>query len=103
MKLKNVKKKFKRRWTLKREIRAQEDILESLGTNHHLYGPALDSIKTCTEIRARRAETRAKVFQAVGTVGLTALALFAAYKVDKSDDLLRNKQSLGVFNKIFKS
>ena len=103
MKLDNVRKKLQGRWTLKRETKRQEELLKAAEAKDDTYKSALDSIQKCTEIRARRAETRAKVFQAVGTVGLTALALFAAYKVDKSDDLLRNKQSLGVFNKIFKS
>jgi hypothetical protein len=97
-----VKKKFKRRWTLKREMKKQEELLEVGDPIDPAYTATLDSIQKCTEIRSKRAETRAKVFQAVGTVGLGLAALFAAYSMDKSDNILQHKQSLNVFNKIFK-
>lgn len=102
MNCKKVKNAFKRRWSLKREIKKNEELLEAVEANDPLYKPTLDSIEQCSKIRNAKAETRAKVLQAVGTVGLTALALFAAYKVDSSDDIVRNKNSLGIFNKVFK-
>lgn len=94
-------KKWKR-WNLRKERRAQIENLKTLPVNDPLYTPTLESIKEISAAQNARTDTVTKVFNALGTLAIGGLALFAAYSIDKSDSIPRNRTSQTVFNKLFR-
>ena len=101
MKIDTIKAKLKRKWTLKREIKAQTSNLETLGSEHHSYKPTLEAIEKCSEIRNKKNESRAKILKDIGTLALFGFVALTAYKIDKDEDIPRNKNSMSLF-KMFK-
>lgn len=61
-----------------------------------------ESLEKCKKDRRTKGESIAKIGTSVGMLGLCAAGLFLSYRIDNSDEILRNKQTLGFFNKIFK-
>lgn len=91
-----------RRWSLRKEKKARLEDLKILHAEDPMFKPTLESIKEISLVQNARTETITKVFSAVTTVALGALALFAAYEIDKSDSIPRNRTSQGIFNKLFR-
>ena len=113
------KKKVKRpedEVNLDSEILRLEENLKTLSVMDDEYAPTVEALEKLHNIRQSRDEskercakdhrTKGEVITKIGTsiamVGLCAAGLFLSYKVDNSDEILRNKQTLGFFNKIFK-
>lgn len=113
------KKKVKRpedEVNLDSEILRLEENLKTLSVLDDEYAPTVEALEKLHNIRQSRDEskercakdhrTKGEVWAKIGTsiamVGLCAAGLFLSYKVDNSDEILRNKQTLGFFNKIFK-
>lgn len=98
------------------EILRLEENLKTLSVLDDEYAPTVEALEKLHDIRQSRDEskekcakdrrTKGEVWTKIGTsiamVGLCAAGLFLSYKVDNSDEILRNKQTLGFFNKIFK-
>lgn len=98
------------------EILRLECNLKTLSVVDEQYEPTVDmlrklydirqsrdeSMEKCAKDRRTEGETIAKIGTSVAMVGLCAAGLFLSYKVDSSDEILKNKQTLGFFNKIFK-
>lgn len=101
METKTAVTKWKRRWTLKRELREQEGSIETLKVGDATYKPTLDAVEQISKMRREKAESRVRILKDIVTAGVCIFVAAAAYSVDKSDDLLRNKSSAGVFSKIF--
>ena len=80
------------------EILRLEENLKTLSVMDDEYTPTMEALEKLHGIRQSRNESKEKC----AMVGLCAAGLFLSYKVDNSDEILRNKQTLGVFNKIFK-
>lgn len=89
-------------WTIKREERCQIRNLKELMVTDEEYSKTLESIELMNKIRCEKRESRAKVLSAIGGVALTTLALFAAFNLDRGDEIVRNKTSMRVFEKLFK-
>lgn len=60
------------------------------------------------ESKAKTAKDKSSVWDvlvkagyAVGTIGVSAIGLSLAYKVDSSDEIVRNKSTLGIIGKLF--
>lgn len=60
------------------------------------------------ESKAKTAKDRSSVWDviikagyAVGAIGVSVLGLSLAYKVDSSDEIIRNKSTLGIVGKLF--
>ena len=113
------KKKVKRpedEVNLDNEILRLEENLKTLSVMDTEYTPTMEALEKLHDIRQSRDESKercakdhrtkgevlAKIGTSIAMVGLCAAGLFLSYKVDNSDEILRNKQTLGFFNKIFK-
>ena len=98
------------------EILRLEENLKTLSVVDEQYGPTMDALEKlhsirqsrneskekCDKDRRSKGETIAKIGSSIAMVGLCAAGLFLSYRIDNSDEILRNKQTLGFFNKIFK-
>lgn len=109
-------------WTIDDEITALEENLKTLPIGDPIRDKTMDELqklyqikktknegsKVDSEITKNKHETAsnwAKVAGGVvGTVGglwLTAKMGNKAYKIDESDDIVQNKNTMNIFNKIF--
>ena len=91
-----------KRWTLKQESKAQMDNLKEMGVDDEKYKPTLDSIEKISRIRNEKIETAVKVIKDIGMLVVCAGLGVAAYKLDESDSIMRNKACGGLFNKLFR-
>ncbi len=115
IKVKEIKKPEDEK-NLDAEILRLEENLKKLSVMDEEYTPTMEALEKLHSIRQSRDEskekcakdrrTKGEVWTKIGTsiamVALCAAGLFLSYKVDNSDEILRNKQTLGFFNKIFK-
>lgn len=94
--------KHRKHWTLRKEKRAQMENAKTLGVDDKTYKPTLDAVEQMTKIRNMNWDIFLKGLQIVGTLALGGLVAKAAYGVDKSDEILKNKNSMGLFGKVFR-
>ena len=99
---KEVVRGWRKRWTINKERKAQIENAKTLSVGDELYKPTLDAIEQTTKIRNSRIEVGLKALQVVGTLAIGCFVAKAAYSIDKSDEIATNKNSMGVFSKIFK-
>lgn len=105
MKLGNIfkrKEKKEKPWNLKQEERALEQNLKTMSVNDKEYKPTLDAIEQLNKTQDAKAESRANRAKAIGTLVLGFGVAMAAYAIDRSDSIQRNKCSASFFGKVFK-
>lgn len=90
----------RRRWTTRREVKALENALGDLTPGDDEYAPALNSIEQLTRIRNTKIETGVKALKEIGMLAICGAVAVAAYSIDKSDEIPRNKTSMNVFGRI---
>lgn len=95
-----VKNRKKKRWSINKERLAQIENLKTLPVDDKMYKDTLGAIEQTGKIRKDKVEVWTKVVQVVGTLAVVAFAAKSAYEVDKSDEILTNKNSHGLFSKI---
>ena len=97
------------------EILRLEENLKTLSVMDDQYEPTVaaleklysirqsreESLERCKKERRSRGETIAKIGTNIAIVGISAIGLFLTYKIDRSDEIVRNKATQGFFNKIF--
>lgn len=99
---KELVKSWRKRWSINKERKAQIENAKTLSVGDELYKPTLDAIEQTTKVRNTKIELGLKALQVVGTLVIGGFVAKAAYSIDKSDEILQNKNSMGFFGKIFK-
>ena len=54
-----------------------------------------ESLERCKKERRSKGETIAKIGTNIAMVGITAIGMFLTYKIDRSDEIVRNKATHG--------
>lgn len=88
-------------WSLRKELQKRIDLMGETDANTQEYKDNLNSVKDLVYIKNQKLDSRAKVGQVATAFVLGAIGLYAAFQVDKSDEILRNKNSMNMFNRIF--
>lgn len=105
MKLGNIfkqKEKKEKPWDLKQEEKALEKNLKSMSVSDDQYKPTLDAIEQLNKTQNANRESKVKRLKDIGMLALCGAVAVAAYAIDKSDSIQRNKCSANLFGKIFK-
>lgn len=99
----SVKKKERiKHWSLRKEMRRRIDIIGSkTDAADTEYSASLESVKKLIDIRNSRTELWSKIGQVVGTLAIGAAVAFTAFKIDNSDEIPRNKNSMNLFGRFF--
>lgn len=89
-------------WKLSKEEKLLTSNLKTMSVGDEQYDKTLKSIDVITRVRNSKTESAAKVAKDVATVVVMVGLGILAYGKDASDTVMRNKNTLGVFNKVFK-
>lgn len=106
----------KERVELDAEIAALQSNLKTLSVDDPLYAKTVEALDNLIRIRNGRnesaqkcakdsrtkVETGVKVFTAMGTLAIGAVGLMLSYRIDNSDEMVRNRTTQGFFHKFFR-
>lgn len=95
-------KNRKRRNTLRKTVRVLEDRLINDQLSKDARRDIVDEIEQISRIRNERIVTGSNVLKVVGTIGILAFAAVMGHKIDRSDEIIQNKNSFGLFNRLSK-
>lgn len=92
----------KKRNTLRKTVRVLEDKLSDVTLLKDERKQTLDEIEQISKVQNGRTETRSNVLKIVGTVGILAFAAVMGHRIEKSDQIVQNKNSFNLFSRLGK-
>lgn len=93
--------KIKKRYSINSEIRVLEESLKTMKPEDEGYERTVKALERLYAIRCQKSATKWKILIGVGGLGVTAASGLLAYKKDASDEIVRNKNTMNIFGKLF--